>query len=39
MGKHNKPAPPPEPPRDPPGNGDGVPADVTKPGGGDHRRT
>lgn len=38
MGKHDKPASDPQPSPDPPGNGDGVPADVTKPGGGDHKK-
>lgn len=38
MGKHDKPTPTPSTSPNPPGNGDGVPADVTKPGGGDHKK-
>lgn len=38
MGEHKKPATNPGTPSSPPGNGDGVPADVTKPGGGDHKK-
>jgi len=38
MGKHDKPTPPPSPSPNPPGNGDGVPADVAKPGNGDHKK-
>lgn len=38
MGTHEKPAPPPSTPSGPPGNGDGVPPDVAKPGSGDHKK-
>lgn len=37
MGSHGKPTSSPAP-NDPPGSGDGVPADVVKPGSGGHKK-